>query len=70
MQGMIVHHAQAVEMTAMIRVAHAEQRPAFTGGTHQQLAVGRNQVHEALAGGPGRTDSEGDAENAGHGYVR
>ena len=53
MQGMIMHHAQAVEMTALIESHTDEQGSSVAGGANQQLAVGRNKVYETVAGGAG-----------------
>jgi uncharacterized protein (DUF305 family) len=40
MQGMIMHHAQAIEMTALI-VSHTDnQGVAVARGPHQPLAIG------------------------------
>src|SRR4029077_19315405 len=50
-------------------VAYGEQGSAVAGGANQQLAVGRNKVYAAVAGGSGRIRFHGDAGNAGHGYV-
>ncbi len=56
MQGMIMHHAQAVEMTALIP-SHTENKELRElGAQNQQFAVGRDQVHEAVAGGTWTSD--------------
>ena len=70
MQGMIMHHSQAVEMTALI-ASHTDNKDLrLAGGENQQLAVGRDKVHAALAGSPRRISFHGHARNAGHGYER
>jgi len=43
MQGMIMHHSQAVGDDGADSVAYGEQRSAVAGGANQQLAVGRNK---------------------------
>src|SRR4029077_2300269 len=48
---------------------HGEQGFAFAGRKNQQLAVGRDKVYAAVAGGAGRIGPRGDAGNAGHANV-
>ena len=60
MQDMIMHHAQAVEMTALIE-SHTENKEiTIARRANQQLAVRRNQVYETVAGRQGRTDFDAD----------
>ena len=69
MQGMILPPCAGGGDDGDDSFSHAKQRPAVIGGAYQQFAVGRNQVHGALAGSEGRIGSEGDAANDGHGYA-
>ena len=67
MQGMIMHHGQAVEMTALIP-SHTENKEVrVAGGAHQPLAVRRDEVHEAMAAGARGARVDGDAGDAGYG---
>ena len=49
MQGMIMHHSQAVEMTELLKYAEPGQRGSGAGQTHQHLADRRDAIHEAVA---------------------
>ena len=51
MQGMIHHHSQAVEMTALMPARTHNKRAARIRQADQHLANRRNQIHEAVAGG-------------------
>ena len=55
MQGMIMHHSQAVEMTALIPFPHHESWRSLARRKNQQFAVGRDALHEALARGARQT---------------
>ncbi len=61
MQGMIMHHAQAVEMTALIESHTDNKDVTIAGCANQQVAVGRNKVHETVAGGPRTANIAADA---------
>src|SRR6202046_1120197 len=69
MQGMIMHHSQAVEMTALI-ASHTENKDLRLLGakisSSQSDEIKFMQRWLAARGGPG---SIGIAGNAGHGYV-
>ena len=57
MQHMIMHHAQAVEMTALIE-SHTENKELRTLGARiSRSQVRRNEVYEAVAGGQGKPTS-------------
>ena len=56
MQHMIMHHAQAVEMTALIE-SHTENKELRSlGRAHQQVAIRRNKLHETLVDDQRRAD--------------
>ena len=49
MQGMIMHHSQAVEMTDLLRTrSHNKDAPGVRQA-HQHLADRRDEIHEAVA---------------------
>ena len=49
MQGMIMHHSQAVEMVALLRTRGPQQGPPGVGQAHQYLADRRDQIYEEVA---------------------
>src|SRR5918993_495737 len=52
------------------RVAYGEQGATAARSAHQQIAIGRNEVHERVARSEGRAGFAADAGNARHGYAR
>ena len=69
MQGMILHHAQAVEMTAMI-LSHTQNKDLRSLGARISSSQSDEiKFMKRWLAVPGRISSESDAENAGHGHV-
>jgi len=59
--SMIMHHAQAVEMTALIE-SHTENKDVKSAGRRiSKVAVRRDKVHETVAGVPWTTNFGGGA---------
>jgi len=64
MLGMIMHHQQAVEMTALIP-SHTENKNLRSLGARSAVRSPTNQVYATLARSPRRTHFHDDARNAG-----
>ena len=63
MQHMILHHGQAVEMTALHSNRTRQNKELRTlGRANQQIAIRRNEVYETVARGEGPTDFDGDTK--------
>ena len=54
MQGMLVHHGQALAMTALVDDAHRQRGRAAAGRADHRLPGGRDRAHRAVADRPGR----------------
>ena len=63
MQGMIMHHAQAVEMTALIESRTENKELRLLGARISKSQSDEIEVYETVARSPGRADIASDGRN-------